>query len=734
MKNLLKILLVNLLTLSILPACSGQGPAKEHFGKPQAFWLERLRSRDALERDEAIQVFARVGTEGREAAPLLRPLLKDPALSTRLQVALALWKVQGDGKDSAPTLAADFAAMSPAQKNQVVTFVLGLKKADEPSFAMLDVFLKDPQFATRVLVFHLPGLGAEAVPLYGKWIEARKGKERADMIAVTPLSYLIVSQGDVVAPYLKDADLGCQAAAAAALLLVPGKRDAAVDALVALAESKDEQARNRALWALCHHRPVVRKPRAAYLSGLKHPSFDYRLAAVQPVLAVAPDNAGEVLPILEEGLKNPSFQVRNQVYSIASELKEKGEKLAPLLMARLKDPALGGEAYSVLVALAPQAERIGKEVGDLVFADPKMANRLLVPALRPFVPHFLDALVKHLEGEDPARKKLAAIVARWAPPDSAAKLLPSLTPLLKDETLTEAALLALEAQGKGARAAAPEVIALLERKPTPKQVEAIQRMLPRMEPEPKVVDHLLDRLKGKAEISPEERILAAELALLHPERRKEAPDFLEPLFARKETFRSFTLLRTLEKMGPEAVKLLPQMHKRLKEDPSALHYLDRTLILIGPAAREIAPTLLEQAEKEINYSELLRKALVIAAIDPDKRQPIEERLGKLFLDRLEKYPTGDELRYDFMRLVALCKEPPGPTRALAPLLRKVFRDHSRDGTRADLAVPLSRVDPDFAPRSSVPSRRASAPFRTVTPTRCSACSGSTRNTRGPWPN
>jgi hypothetical protein len=60
-----------------LASCSGQGPAKQHFGKPQAYWLKRLQSKDALERDEAIQVFAQVGTEGREAAPLLKPLLKD---------------------------------------------------------------------------------------------------------------------------------------------------------------------------------------------------------------------------------------------------------------------------------------------------------------------------------------------------------------------------------------------------------------------------------------------------------------------------------------------------------------------------------------------------------------------------------------------------------------------------------------------------------------------------------
>src|SRR5262249_54149607 len=161
--------------------------------------------------------------------------------------------------------------------------------------------------------------------------------------------------------------------------------------------------------------------------------------------------AGEVLPVLEEGLKDPSFQVRYQAYPLVAELKGKGERLAPVLLAKLKEPGLGGETYLVLGALAPHAGRVGKEVGGMLFADPTTANRFLVPVLRPFVPHFTDTLLGHLEGEDVARKKLAAIVARLAPPESAAKFVARLTPLLKDEALTETVLASLATLGKGAR-------------------------------------------------------------------------------------------------------------------------------------------------------------------------------------------------------------------------------------------------------------------------------------------
>jgi hypothetical protein len=692
----MRFLLLFLTLFSIPLAPAQQGPAKEHFGKPQSFWLQRLQSNDLLERDEAIQVFARVGTDGRAAAPLLKLLLKDPALPSRLQVALALWKIQADGTDAAPTLARDFPLLTPAQKGQVVSFILGLKKADEPSFALLEVFHNDPQFATHVR-FHLPALGPEAVPLYGKWIERSKGKDRVDLVAGTPLAYLIASRGAIVTPYLHDADPVCQAASAAVLLAVPGKRQAAVDALISLAESKDKEASNRALWALCHHPQVSPKAAPVYFQALKHSSLEHRLAAVRPVLTIAPDRAEEVLPVLEEGLKATSFLLRNQSYLLVPELKDKGEKLAPVLVAKLKEPALGGETYSVLGALAPQAGRVGKEVGEILFADPKTANRFLSPALRPFVPHFLDVVVKHLEGEDATRKHLAVSVARWAPLAVADKLLPRLRPLLKDETLAEAVLAALETQGKGARAAVPEVAALLEGKPMPNRVAAIQRTLLRLEPEPTALGGLLDQLKGKAELAPEQRVLAAELALLHPERRKEATDFVEPLLEAKDTFRSYALQRLLEKLGPDAVGLVPRLHARLKQDPSALLQFDRVLTLLGPAAREVVPTLLAQASKELSYSELLRKARVVAAIDPEQRRPVEERLSRLFVERLEKYPAGDELRYDFLQLTALVKEPPGPSTALVPLLRKVFRDHPREELQADLAVPLAQLDADFAP-------------------------------------
>jgi hypothetical protein len=382
-----------------------------------------------------------------------------------------------------------------------------------------------------------------------------------------PLSYLSLSRGEIVAPYLKDADPACRAAAAAALLNVPSKGDAAVEALIPLAEAKDGDARERALWALLNHRPPSGKAAAVYLRGLKHPTFDYRLAAVQPVLAVAPDKAEEVLPVLEEGLKNTSYQVRVQTYALVPGLKGKGEKLAALLLARLKDPGLGGEAYHVLLALAPQAGRVGREVGEAVFADPKTANRFLLPPLRPFVPHFTDTLLKHLEGEDADRRKLAVLVARWAPPGSAGKLIPRLAPLLKDEALADAVLTALEAQGKEARAAAPEVLALLEGKPAPNRVATIRRMLPRLEPEPKALDGLLDRLKGKAEPSPQERMLAAELALLNPERRQEAAGFLEPLVEAKDFTSSYGLLRLLERMGPDAAGSCPSFRSGSRKIP-----------------------------------------------------------------------------------------------------------------------------------------------------------------------
>lgn len=666
----------------------------EPFGKPVAFWLDRLRSKDLLERDEAVQVFSRLGPAGRDAAPLLKSLLKDASPEARYQAALALWNVLDDGTDAVPTLRDDFATMPPARRQGLLQFALDRKKPDDALFSLFDVLRQEPQFQLRV-AFHLPTLGKAAIPHYAKWLDARPGKDRVAAIQATPAAFLIADKGALLVKYLKDPDPFCRVAAAATLAPLPETRDDALAVLVELAEAKDAAVGDAVLRALVNQTLTYRKAAAIYPLGLKHASLDVRLGVVRPMLLLHPDRIDDVLPILTEALRDPSPQVRYRAFPLLTELGPKGEKLVPVLMGLLKGPDGVRDASILLGALAPFAGSVGTEVGELVFADPRQGERYLTATLRPFVPHFADGVKKHLEGDDPARKILAARIAKALPPAAGKAFVPLLVPLLKKPETAQVALETLEAYGPEARPAAADVFAVLDLPDGARHLPIVKRALLAIRPEAKALDAMLDALKAKAKAkpTPAERLLTADIALLHPDRRKEAHDALEALLTDARRFDRNELAQTLEGVGPEDAKLVPALRAALKKDSSLLFLLDRVFVRLGPAAKEVATDLLEQVKTQLDYSTILRAALVIYCLDPERRGPADERIAALFLERLERAPQGDELNYHFRQLADLCQTPPGPTKALAPLLRTVFRDYPRPDVQGDLAGRLVELDP-----------------------------------------
>jgi len=684
-----KTVLAALLVFVVASVVYGQA---DPFGKPVAFWLDRLKSKDVLERDEAVQVFIRLGPAGRDAAPLLKPLLKDASPEARYQSALALWNVLDDGTDAVPILRDDFARLSATRKDQLLNYALERKKPDDALFALFDVLRKEPQFEARV-TFHIPTLGKAAIPAYAKWIEARQGKERAAAIQGTPFVFLLADKGAMLVKYLKDPDPYCRIAAAAALAPLPEPRDDALAVLVELAEAKDAAVVDAVLRALVNQNLTYRKAAAIYPLGLKHPSLEVRLGVVRPVTQLHPDKVDDVVDILTEAVRDQSLMVRYRAYQLATELGPKGEKLAPVLLGELKTPDAARDASALLGALAPHAARVGKEVGELVFADPRRGERMLTATLQPFVPHFADAVRTHLEGDDPARKFLAARVAKALPPATGKAFVPLLVPLLKKPETTQVALEALEAYGPEARSAATDVFAVLDQPDGARHLPVVKRALLAIGPEPKALDAMLDALKAKATPTPAERLLTADLALLHPERRKEAHDALEAVLLDARRFDRNELARTLEGVGPQDAKLVAPLRAALKNDPSLLLQLDRVFIRLGPAAKEVATDLLEQIKTQSDYSTILRAAQVIYLLDPEHRGQADERIAALFLERLERAPQGDELNYHFRQVADLCQTKPGPTKALLPLLRTLFRNYPRPDVQGDLAGRLVELDP-----------------------------------------
>lgn len=672
-----------------------EGPS----GKPVAYWLERLRSNDLRERDEAVEAVGRIGTAARDAALLLRPLLKDGKPDTRFKAALALWNVLDDGTDPVAVLKADFAGMSQSRKQELRRYAFGRKKVDAALFALFELLMSEPAGFDPVLS-HMATLGADIVPHYAKWMASFPGEVRADAIKMAPFPLVVASNGDLVAKYLTDADPACRVAAAAALLHVPAKRDEAAAALAEFAAAKDRATADAALQVLLGQPTFLPKAAPAFLQGLKNPRLDLRFAVVKPVLLLHPERADDVLPVLEEALKHESDRVRSQAYPLVAELGTKAGKFASLLLARIKDPEFAREVEGVLQALRPLAAQVRKEVGELLFDDPNRSAPIGPLSLTAFVPHLADELKKQLGGGDLRRAQIALRLVSVAPPEMRDALLPAVLPHLKAEATAPFALNVLAACGKAARPATAEIVALLDGSAGRPWTRDIRRVLRRIEPDPKLLDPVLDRVKAKAAPTASERLLAADVALLHPERRGEVADFLAPLLAEKDALLRGVdrgdpsdLVGVVNRLGPQDGKVVPVLRAYLKANPTAIFTLDKVLVRIGPAAKEVVPDLLAELKTQGDESRVLLSAFAIYALDPDRRGPADERIAELFLPILEREPRSEYLIRSLRRVAELCRTGPGPTKALLPLLLASFRRVPDPDIQADLAEALVRLDP-----------------------------------------
>src|SRR4051794_10271837 len=95
-------------TLSPNPKTSQPGLAVEPLfkGKSFSYWLDLLEKGDPLDVEEAITVLADIGPKATAALPALARALKDEFAPVRFKAAIAVWKIDRQGKEAAPVLAA----------------------------------------------------------------------------------------------------------------------------------------------------------------------------------------------------------------------------------------------------------------------------------------------------------------------------------------------------------------------------------------------------------------------------------------------------------------------------------------------------------------------------------------------------------------------------------------------------------------------------------------------------
>src|SRR4051812_46521851 len=102
------------LLLLTLPLLAGQvraeppaGEQPKFAGKPLQFWLDELKSTNALSREEALAVLEQAGPVAKEGIPQVEKLLTDDRPTVRRQAAFTLARIGGAKKPAAEALAKD---------------------------------------------------------------------------------------------------------------------------------------------------------------------------------------------------------------------------------------------------------------------------------------------------------------------------------------------------------------------------------------------------------------------------------------------------------------------------------------------------------------------------------------------------------------------------------------------------------------------------------------------------
>ena len=72
-------------------------------------------------------------------------------------------------------------------------------------------------------------------------------------------------------------------------------------------------------------------------------------------------------------------------------------------------------------------------------------------------------------------------------------------------------------------------------------------------------------------------------------------------------------------MGPDAARFVPALQVRLQAGQGAINYLDNAVIRMGPAGRDLVPTLLEATATTTDTSLLIRMGRVVYSLVPEER-------------------------------------------------------------------------------------------------------------------
>ena len=299
--------------------------------------LQGLKHSDPLVRRNAAEELGRIGAAAGSAMPVLATALKDA--DARVRVAAAGAMVAIDPKNGA-ALPALLDALKGPQRRLAAETLAGLGPDAGTAATSLADLLSDKEEGARWAAADALGeLGvaaAPAVPALLKLLAEKDPELRsvaADALGQAAKGNPAAAVADLTKA-LKDVDKRARESAARSLLeLGTGLKDA----VAILAASKEDPWVYAVTLAF-----LVRAggPEAGpyVVEGIRHPNYEVRMAASNLLLQVNPQHYKPALPLLIEGLKDPSYFVSARCARCLFALGVEAKAAAPALLELLKHP------------------------------------------------------------------------------------------------------------------------------------------------------------------------------------------------------------------------------------------------------------------------------------------------------------------------------------------------------------------------------------------------------------
>jgi HEAT repeat protein len=587
-------------------------------GKPLAFWLDELESRDPFVREEAVVVLSEAGPAARAAVPRLEALTKDEHRRLRLRAGLALWRIAQQKKPAIAALTEALRDPTMPERLELLRTLVAFGPEAVPSASTILELVGDADsiLATQAVQM-LPKLGPGIVPVLMAELEHKDVRRRRHAGEV--LARMDASAAEARPALLRGLgadDKLLRTACARALWKQGQTTEAVAAALLDAVRSSGNVQRRRILDTVGYG---YRSKRGAPILKelLRGGELLCRVQAARELHDLDPQPE-TVLPIYVEGLKSDQLGTRMEAAKGLTRLGPAARAALPELIEVLKRPdsASLNDVHSVLAfidapAVPPLIELLtsGKADPRLSAAVMNVLSRIGAPAMPAILP-----LLSDRDAKTRAVGCRLIIFMGPAGKDAVAKL----TPLLQDNDVNvrRASVNALGSIGPAARSATPGLIELSHDKVLDLRLSAM-KALEQVLADPKRVRPLVEKALQDDIVLVRVRAVSLlwYVAPKDPQLLTRVLELLKQRIGRPE------LLDLLGRMGPAAARAVPELTKLLTQrEPGLRSQVLKALAGIGADARSAVPAMVDLLPGEnVALRQAVLRALVSIGSDDSTR-------------------------------------------------------------------------------------------------------------------